>query len=125
MRLSYPLTAEDMMKLLDKAFDRAIELSKPIKDLANNVKTLAEHVEKIAMNLAVIAHNQAVHHHMIQQINGAQQALFKKLTEHSLDTSLPKIELAKPVLDTELKLDEPPTEKKAPVKKATYKDKPN
>lgn len=113
MRLSYPLTAEDMMKLLDKAFDRAVELSKPVKDLADGVKSLAENVEKLAMNLAIIAHNQAVHHHMIQQIMGVQQIIFKKITEHSLDTTLPKIDL-----------DESKKDEKAD-KKVSAKDKPN
>lgn len=112
MRLRYPLTAEDGMKLLDRAFDKAVEFSRPVLALANGVKELAENVEKLATNLAIIAHNQAVHHHMIQQIMGVHQLILKKITENSLDTSLPK-------------LDKPKDAEAADGKKVAAKDKPN
>ena len=114
MKLRYPLRAEDGMKLLDEAFDKAVALTKPVQDLANGLKSLAEQTEKLAMHLAVIAHNQAVHHHVINQIWQLQQHIFAKLSEGGMDMKMPEI-------------DKPKVEKGAdgkPVKKDS-KDKPN
>lgn len=81
------------MKLLDKAINKAVLLSKPVQELADHVKSLAVNVEKLASHLAIIAHNQVVHHYMIQQMNAVQQIIYKKLSENSLDTSLPELKL--------------------------------
>lgn len=89
MKLRYPLEPEDVMKLLDKAFDKAIEMSKPVTALAEGLKACATGLEKLAMNLAIVAHNQAVHHQMIQQMWSVHQVIMKKLNENSLDTSMP------------------------------------
>lgn len=92
MRMRYPLEPEDVMKLLDKAFDKAVAATRPVKAIAEGLKACAETLEKVASNLAVVAHNQAVHHHMIQQMWGVHQALIKKMNENSLDTSMPGLE---------------------------------
>jgi hypothetical protein len=91
MRLRHPL-AEGGMKLLDKAFDRAVEMAKPVQMLADGLKAVAEQMKNLAENLAVVAHNQAVHHHMITQMWGVQQVIYKRLRENSLDTSMPEID---------------------------------
>jgi hypothetical protein len=92
MKLRYPLRAEDGMKLLDKAFDKAVEMTKPVQQLADGLKACAEQMKNLAQNLAIIAHNQAVHHHMIGQMWNVQQAIFKKLHENSLNMSMPEID---------------------------------
>jgi hypothetical protein len=97
MKLHYPLKAEDLVKLLDRGFDRAVELTKPVQDLASGVKAVADNLAKLALHVSIIAHNQAVHHHMIQQMWGVQQLIFKKLHENSLDTSMPEIDTPKTV----------------------------
>lgn len=79
------------MKLLDKAFDKAVEMTKPVQALADGLKTCAESIEKLASNLAIVAHNQFVHHQMIMQMWNVQQAIYKKLSESSLDTKMPEI----------------------------------
>lgn len=79
------------MKLFD--IDKLIEASKPMQALAGSVKELASAVERVASNLAIIAHNQQVHHQMINQLWGVQRAVFKKLSEASLDLSLPEIDV--------------------------------
>ena len=91
MMWKYPLMAEDAMKLLDKAFDKAVAMTKPVQDLAAGLKSCAEGLEKLAMNLAVVAHNQAVHHQMIMQMWNVNQLILRKLNEHALDTSLPEV----------------------------------
>lgn len=88
------------MKLLDKAFDKAVAATRPVKALAEGLKACAESLEKVASNLAIVAHNQAVHHHMIQQMWNVHQVIMKKLSDNSLDTSMPDLkkdkEKAKP-----------------------------
>ena len=97
MKLRYPLRAEDGMKLLDKAFDKAVEMTKPVQELAEGLKACAEQMKALAQNLAIVAHNQAVHHHMIQQMWGVQQAIFRKLSEHSMDMSMPDVDKPKKI----------------------------
>lgn len=77
------------MKLFDRAFDKAVEMSKPVIALAEGLKACAEALEKLAQNLAIVAHNQAVHHKMIDQMWSTNQIILKKLSAHSLDSSLP------------------------------------
>lgn len=89
MRMRYPLEPEDVMKLLDKAFDKAVAATKPVKAIAEGLTACATALEKMASNLAAIAHNQAVHHHMITQMWGVHQVILKKLNDNSLDTSMP------------------------------------
>lgn len=89
MRLKYPLEPEDVMKLLDKAFDKAVEMTKPVQALAEGVKACAAVLEKLAVNLAVVAQNQAVHHQMIVQMWKVHQVVLQKINESSLDTSMP------------------------------------
>ena len=115
MKLHYPLKAEDLLKLLDRGFDRAVELTKPVQQLADGLKAVADGLGKLTLHVGIIAHNQAVHHQMIQQMWGVQQLIFKKLHENSLDTSMPDI-------DTPKKVD-PKDEAAVARKKAT--DKPN
>lgn len=104
------MRSEDRMKLLDKA----IEATKPVKELFSTLKDLVANVEKLANELAIITHNQHVHHHMISQMWNVQQALFKKMTEGGPDMSLPDIDSPKS------KKDEP---NKGPAK--SDKNKPN
>jgi len=79
------------MKLLDRAFDKAVELSKPVKDLTEGLHACAEQMKNLVLSLSVVAQNQAVHHQMIQQMWHIQQVIFKKLSENGLDTSMPEI----------------------------------
>lgn len=74
-----------------KFFDKAIALTKPVKELADGLKACAESVKILAESVAVIAHNQAVHHHMIMQMWSVQQQIFNKLTSGGLDTKMPDI----------------------------------
>lgn len=88
------------MGLLDKAFDKAVAATKPMKVLAEGLKSCVESLEKIATNVAALAHNQAVHHHMITQMWTVHQAMMKKMNDSALDTSMPSLkddkEKAKP-----------------------------
>lgn len=92
MKLHYPLKAEDLIKLLDRGFDRAVELTKPVQDLADGLHALADGLAKLTVHVGIIAHNQMVHHSMIQQMWGVQQAIFRKLNANALDTSMPEID---------------------------------
>jgi len=92
MKIHYPPTAEDAVKLVDRIFDRAVEAARPIQALAGGLKACAEQLAKIGQSVAIIAHNQAVHHHVIQQMWSVQQQIFHKLNERSLDTSMPDID---------------------------------
>ena len=67
------LLLEDVMKLLDKAWDKAIEMSKPVQALVDGLKACAEGLEKVASTVAIMAHNQAVHHSMIMQMWSTNQ----------------------------------------------------
>ena len=87
-----PLQKEDVMKLLDKALDRAVEMTKPVMALAEGLKACAIQMELLAQNLAVVAHNQAVHRQMIIQMWEVQQAIFRRLKGNSLDASMPDID---------------------------------
>ena len=90
---------EDGMKLLDKAWDKMIEVSKPVQALSEGLKSCAEGLERLASTLSIIAHNQAIHHSMIIQMWSTHQIILKKLNENSLDMSMPdgkKEEKAKP-----------------------------
>lgn len=79
------------MKLLDKAFDKAVEMTKPVQALAEGLKACAMGLEKLALNLAVIAQNQAVHHQMIVQMWDTHKVILQKLNENALDTSMPEL----------------------------------
>jgi hypothetical protein len=83
------------MRLLKEAKDRAIEISKPFRDLAASVKSLAESVHSFGNNLAILAHNQAVHHQMIQQVWANQTNLLRRLGESATDTNMPEISFQK------------------------------
>jgi hypothetical protein len=76
------------MKLLERAFDRAVEATRPVLALADALKSLAVEVEKLALSLSVIAHNQAIHHYMISQM---QQILTTAMHDKSLDMKMPEI----------------------------------
>ena|SRR5579875_1808222 len=95
MKMHYPPKPEDAVSLVDRIFDKAVEATRPIQALAKGLATCAEQMRNIAQTVAVIAHNQAVHHHMIQQMWGVQQHIFKKLSEHSMDMSMPDIDAPK------------------------------
>jgi len=82
------------MKLLDTVFDRAVELAKPVRELSKTLEKLAEHMHKLAVNVAALAHNQVIHAQAINQISATQQAIFNKLNENALDTSMPEIKTA-------------------------------
>lgn len=99
MKLRYPLRTEDAMKIIDYAFGRAVELTKPFQNLASSIKLLAKDVKELALAVAVVAQNQAVHHRMIGQIWNVQQHIFRKLQESTLDTSMPDIGASKPAVD--------------------------
>ena len=77
------------MKLIDKAFDKMIETSKPILVLAESVRTLALRLNDVAKSILVLAQNQAAHQQLIQQMWTVQQAIYTKLQESSLDTQMP------------------------------------
>lgn len=77
------------MKLFDKAFDRVVELSKPVQTLAGGLKACAEGLEKLALNLAIVAQNQAIHHEMIEKMWAVNQIIMKKINTTGLDTSMP------------------------------------
>jgi hypothetical protein len=97
MKLHYPPKAEDAASVIDRIFDKAVEATRPIKDLAEGLKAVAEQLVNLGQAVAVIAHNQAVHHHIIQQMYGMQMHIHKKLTEHSMDMSMPDIDKPKKV----------------------------
>ena len=82
---------EMRMKFLDKVIDNAVNMSKPVKDLADSVKTCAEHLKTLAETMTVIAYNQAAHHKLIMQMWSVQQTIFAKLQENSLDSKMPDI----------------------------------
>ena len=86
------------MKLLNKALDKAIELSKPVKELTAALTECAEQMKKVATTMATIAYNQGVHHQMIMKMWNVQSILLAKMKEGSLDTKMPDIksEDAKP-----------------------------
>lgn len=90
--MHYPPKAEDAVSFVDKIFDRAVEMTKPVKALATGLHACAEQMKNIAHAVAVLAHNQNLHHHMIQQMWGVQQHIFKKLGEHSMNMEMPDIE---------------------------------
>lgn len=92
MKIHYPPKAEDAVSLVDRIFDKAVEMTKPVKALALGLQACADQMKNIATAVAVLAHNQAVHHHMIQQMWGVQQHIFKKLSEHSMNMDMPDIE---------------------------------
>ena len=84
------------MKLLDKA----IEMSKPVQELAdavgqlaNSLEKVSQGLEKVAKNVAVLAQNQAAHHRMIAHMHLVQQVIMRKLSEGGVDTSLPDIDV--------------------------------
>lgn len=97
MKLHYPPRAEDAVALVDRIFDKAIEATKPVQALAAGLRACAEQLQKIGQTVAVIAHNQAVHHHMIQQMWGVQQHIFRKLHDNALDMSMPDVDAPKKV----------------------------
>jgi hypothetical protein len=74
-----------------KFFDKAVEMTKPVKSLADGLKTCAETIERIASNLAIVAYNQAVHYQLIMQMWDIQQEIYKKLNEYSFDVKMPDI----------------------------------
>lgn len=86
------------MKLLDKA----IEASKPVRELSGSVKQLAQglervaqSVEKLAKNVAALAQHQAAHHRMIAHMHLVQQVILRRLSDGGVDTSLPDIDVLK------------------------------
>lgn len=89
MKLRYPLEAEDMMKLLDRAFDKAVEMTTPVKALAEGLKACAAGIEKVASTLAIVAHNQSLHHKMIIQMWETHELILKRAKDSALDTSMP------------------------------------
>ena len=93
MKLHFPPKTEDAVNLIDHVFDKAVEATRPIKELAFGVKAIADGLQRLAAAVSVLAHNQAVHHNVIQQMYGVQQFIYKKLTENSMDVSLPDIKV--------------------------------
>lgn len=91
-KMHYPPRAEDAVGLMDRIFDKAVEMTKPVKALAQGVQACAEQMRNIAHAVAILAHNQAVHHHMIGQMWQVQQQIFKKLSEHSMNMEMPDID---------------------------------
>lgn len=85
------------MNLVDHIFNRAVEAAKPIQDLANGLKACATELVRIGQTVAVLVHNQAVHHNMIQQLWYVQQQVFQKLSDRSLDMSMPDIDIPEKV----------------------------
>jgi hypothetical protein len=83
------------MKLLDRAFDRALELAAPVQALAIGLKAVAEQLQALGGALAAVARNQAAHQLAIQNLWRVQQDIFRKLQASSLDVSMPKIDAPK------------------------------
>jgi len=96
-KMHYPPRAEDGATLLERVLDKAIEATKPIQELAGGLKACAVELTRLGQAVAVLAHNQAVHHHIIQQMYSFQQHFFKKMSEHSMDMSMPDIDTPKKV----------------------------
>jgi hypothetical protein len=95
MKLHYPPKPEDAVNLVDRIFNRAVEATKPIQQLANGLKACSVELGKIGQTVAILAYNQAVHHQMIQQMLSVQHQIFRKLGDHSLDMSMPDIDAPK------------------------------
>ena len=93
------INSEVMMKQFDKLVDKFVEVSKPVRDLAQALGTLAESVGTLSKNVAVLAHNQHVHHSMIIQMWNVQQIFFKKAADNALDMSLPDIDMSQSPTD--------------------------
>lgn len=92
------------MRLFDDVLDKAIEFSKPVKELANAVKELAQQTQKLATNVVILAYNQQIHSEAIAKIGQTQAEIFKKLNEGVVDTSMPDIDTA-PTSSTETQND--------------------
>lgn len=115
MRLSYPLRPQDVTKLLDRAFDKAVTLTKPFQSLVKAVHGCAMALESLAGEIAVVKHNQAVLQNAITHMHQLQQFLMMRLGEHAMDVSLPDIDVPKP----------PKPEDEVAVRKAKAALKPN
>ncbi len=85
-----------------KLLDRAVEMSKPVQELADSIKQLAQglhdvaqSVEKLTKNVATLAQKQAAHHRMIAHMHLVQQVIMRRMSEGGADTSLPDIDAPK------------------------------
>ena len=91
MKLHYPPKNEDAVSIIDRLFDKAVEATRPIQALADGLKACALQLQNLGQMVAVLAHNQAVHHRVISQMYEMQMFIKQKLTEHSMDMSMPDI----------------------------------
>lgn len=91
-KMHFPPRAEDAVSLVDRIFDKAVEMTKPVRVLAQGVQACAEQMRNIAHAVAILAHNQQIHHNMIGQMWQVQQQIFRKLSEHSMNMEMPDID---------------------------------
>lgn len=79
------------MNFVERFIDKAIEASKPIVALAEGLRLCSVNLQQLAINVGELAKQQHVHHQMIGQMWCAHQLIFKKMSESSIDVSMPKI----------------------------------
>jgi hypothetical protein len=79
------------MKLLDKAFNKALQLAPPIVELATALKACAETLAELTQYTAALIRTQIYQQQVLEHLHTQQQLIIRSMTERKLDTSLPML----------------------------------
>jgi len=79
------------MKLLDKAFNKALMLAPPIVELVNALKSCVDTLHELAQHTASLIRTQTYHQRVLEHLHAQQQQIIGRMMEHKLDTTLPAL----------------------------------